>query len=93
MDILGSNEEKDKNLITEIINNTEFINLLDGIMRTTVMKNANYIINQFYTSNGKIDLDKEIEIIKSKKDIDLKEEEQKYITLSKNNTNLNKEKN
>ena len=67
MDILGPNEEKDKNLITEIINNTEFINLLDGIMRSTVMKNAYYIINQFYASKGKMDLDKEMKLLKVKR--------------------------
>ena len=65
------NENENERFIKEIIEDKSFLELINQIMTSTVMNNAYYIINKFYLLNGQINMDEEMKIIKSKKNIDL----------------------
>ena len=69
-----TNKEKNEDLIKEIIKSDEFINLIKKIMSSTVMNNVYYFIDKFYSSNGKMSLEEEMEITKNKEKINLYEE-------------------
>jgi hypothetical protein len=89
------NDYYKKDEICEIINDKDFLNLINKIMTSRVMNHVYYIINKFYSKNGKIDIDEEIKIISNKENIDLYDEEKTTINNAKNNKNIkgNKENN
>ena len=83
------NEEEKERLIKEIIENKSFLELLNQIMTSTVMNNAYYIINKFYLLNGKINIDEEMKIIESKKNIDLDQVELETLNLTNKSIEIN----
>ena len=89
------NDYYKKDEICEIINDKDFLNLINKIMTSRVMNHVYYIINKFYSKNGKIDIEEEIKIIINKENIDLYDEEKTTINNAKNNKNIkgNKENN
>ena len=76
------NENENERLIKEIIEDKSFLELINQIMTSTVMNNAYYIIYKFYLLNGQINMDEEIKIIKSKKNIDLDQVELDILKLA-----------
>ena len=84
MNNIEPREEETEELIKTIINDTDFINLIDQIMKSKVINNAYYLINQLSLTNGNINLNEKMEIkLNNIEEEEEKEENYKNINLNK----------
>ena len=73
------NENEKKILIENILKEQDFQDLIKLIMKSTVMNNAYFIINKFYFSNGVLNQEEEMKLMKNNKIIDLNEIERETL--------------
>ena len=90
INIFDFNESEKKYLIEDILKDKDFLNLIKGIMTSTIMSNAYYIINQFYFLEGKLNQNEEIEINKNNKIINLDKIKKEEIEKPKITNIMNK---
>ena len=84
MNNIEPKEEETEELIKTIINDADFINLIDQIMKSKVINNAYYLINQLSLTNGNINLNEKMEIkLNNIEEEEEKEENYKNINLNK----------
>ena len=87
INIFDFKESEKKYLIENILKDKDFLNLIKGIMTSTIMNCSFYILNQFYFSEGKLKKNKIIEISKNKKIINLDELKKEEIEKGKMKNN------
>jgi len=84
MNNIEPKEEETEELIKTIIKDADFINLIAQIMKSKVINNAYYLINQLSLTNGNINLNEKMKInINNIEKEEEKEENYKNINLNK----------